>query len=79
MTSLVNRPNSGNIVGRKRVCATKISEFSHSVSSVKVLVLPKVTLRTVPTNKRYFFLRCVLMQEMWILTSPIEIQKENWG
>jgi len=32
-----------------------------------------------PTNKRYFFLRCVIMQEMWILTGPIEIQKENWG
>jgi len=22
---------------------------------------------------------CVIMQEMHILTSPIEIQKENWG
>ena len=28
---------------------------------------------------KILFPRCVIMQEIEILTSPIEIQKENWG
>ena len=34
-------------------------------------------LRTVPTNSKVFLPRFMIMQEMLILTSVIEIQKEN--
>ena len=38
-----------------------------------------VYLRTVPTNSKVFLPRLMIMQEMLILTSAIEIRKENWG
>ena len=28
---------------------------------------------------KIFYPRCVIMEEMCILTNPIEIQRENWG
>ena len=36
-------------------------------------------LRTVPTKSKVFLLRFMIMQEMYFLTSAIEIQKETWG
>ena len=36
-------------------------------------------LRTVPTNSKIFLHGLLNMQEKQILTSVIEIQKENWG
>ena len=36
-------------------------------------------LRTVPTNSKVFLRGLLNMREMQILTSVIEIQKENWG
>ena len=36
-------------------------------------------LRTVPTNSNVFLPRFMIMQEMKILTSADETQKENWG
>ena len=37
------------------------------------------SLRTVPTNSKVFFRGLLNMREKQILTSVIEIQKENWG
>ena len=34
--------------------------------------------RTVPTDSKVFLPRFMIMQEMYILTSVIEINKENW-
>ena len=36
-------------------------------------------LRAVPTNSKIFLRRLLNMREKEILTSVIEIQKENWG
>ena len=36
-------------------------------------------LRKVPTNSKVFLLQFMIMQEMWILTGVMKIQKENWG
>ena len=36
-------------------------------------------LRTVPTNSKVFLRGLLTMREKQILTSVIEIQKENWG
>ena len=36
-------------------------------------------LRTVPTNSKIFLPRFMITQGIKILTSVIEIQKENWG
>ena len=33
----------------------------------------------VPTNSKAFLPRFMIMLEIYILTSVIEIQKENWG
>ena len=38
-----------------------------------------VHLRTVPTNSKVFLRGLLNMREKQILTSVIEIQKENWG
>ena len=38
-----------------------------------------ISLRTVPTNSKVFLRDLLNMWEMQILTSVIEIQKENWG
>ena len=38
-----------------------------------------VNLRTVPTNSKAFLRGLLNMWEEQILTSVIEIQKENWG
>ena len=38
-----------------------------------------VNLRTVPTNSKVFLRGLLNMWEEQILTSVIEIQKENWG
>ena len=35
--------------------------------------------RTVPTNSKVFLRGLLTMREKQILTSDIEIQKENWG
>ena len=37
------------------------------------------TLRTVPTNSKVFLRGFLNVREKQILTSGIEIQKENWG
>ena len=39
----------------------------------------KYHLRTVPTNSKVFLRGLLNMREKQILTSVIEIQKENWG
>ena len=36
-------------------------------------------LRTVPTKSKVFLHRFMITQEMYFLTSAIEIQKETWG
>ena len=36
-------------------------------------------LRTVPTNSKVFLRGLLAMREKQILTSVIEIQRENWG
>ena len=38
-----------------------------------------LSLRTVPTNSKVFLRGLLTMREKQILTSVIEIQKENWG
>ena len=38
-----------------------------------------IALRTVPTNSKVFWCGLLNMPEKQILTSDIEIQKENWG
>ena len=38
-----------------------------------------IVLRTVPTNSKVFLRGLLNMREKQILTSDIEIQKENWG
>ena len=38
-----------------------------------------IALRTVPTNSKVFWRGLLNMREKQILTSDIEIQKENWG
>ena len=38
-----------------------------------------LTLRTVPTNSKLFLRGLLTMREKQILTSLIEIQKQNWG
>ena len=54
----------------------------------RVVVLQKYTncslisllnLRTVPTNSKVFLRGLLNMREKQMLTSDIEIQKENWG
>ena len=39
----------------------------------------QIGLRTVPTNLKVFLRGLLNMREKQILTSVIEIQKENWG
>ena len=38
-----------------------------------------IILRTVPTNSKVFLRGSLNMREKQILTSVIEIRKENWG
>ena len=38
-----------------------------------------IALRTVPTNSKVFLRGLLNVREKQILTSIIEIQKENWG
>ena len=43
------------------------------------LTLYRELLRTVPTNSKVFLRGLLNMRKKQILTSVIEIQKENWG
>ena len=43
------------------------------------MCIQSCTLRTVPTNSKEFLCGLLNMQKKQILTSVIEIQKENWG
>ena len=43
------------------------------------MVIIILILRTVPTNSNVFLCGLLTMRKKQILTSVIEIQKENWG
>ena len=51
---------------------------SHSITGTHIL-FPHNSLRRVPTNSQVFFRGLLNMREKQIITSVIEIQKENWG
>ena len=75
--------NLGNMIATNSpntsVTISAITQRSDEESlKMKVKDCNKV-LRTVPTNSKVFFARLLNMREMQILTSVIEIQKENWG
>ena len=44
-----------------------------------MIAVSKPRLRTVPTNSKVFLRGLLTVREKQILTSVIEIQKENWG
>ena len=44
-----------------------------------ILTFLRDELRTVPTNSKVFLRGLLNMREKQILTSVIEVQKENWG
>ena len=46
---------------------------------LKVAILIKTPLRTVPTNSKVLFAQFINVREKQIWTSVIEIRNENWG
>ena len=56
-------------------------QIKRKISSLPVAVASqnRACLRTVPTNSKVFLRGLLNMREKQILTSVIEIQKENWG
>ena len=61
-------------------------EYSHDFADNTLLVCcffltvdTPLNLRKVPTNSKVFLRGLLTMREKQILTSVIEIQKENWG
>ena len=57
----------------------KVEFYCSVIEFHKYKTLKWFALRTVPTNSKVLFRGFLNMPEKQILTSVIEIQKENWG